>query len=311
MTTAVQVANPQVHELAEGPVWDPVRERLLWVDIRRGLVFSGELRDDGTVDVVDEVAFGGTVGAVAVSAEGDWVVAGGEQLLLRDPAGVVRPGPRILPPGSGRRLNDGKPDPAGRFLVGSLHLEDDDPTEELLAVLDADGTVRVLDDDLTLSNGLAWTADGTRMYSIDTLRRTVYVRDYGARTGAVGPRTTFLTVDDGHPDGMCLDAEEHLWIAMYGLGQVRRYSPAGELVATIEVPAQNVSCVAFAGPRLDTLVITTATQDLTPDQLAELPDSGRLFTATPGVRGLPLPLWSGPSRFRSSAAPDAASAPRG
>jgi sugar lactone lactonase YvrE len=298
----VKVANPQVHELAEGPVWDPVRERLLWVDIPRGLVFEGVLRDDGTVDVVHEVAFAGTVGAVAVAADGEWVVAGGEELLLRGPAGVVRPGPRILPPGCGRRLNDGKPDPAGRFLVGSLHLEDDDPTEELLAVLDTDGTVRVLDDDLTLSNGLGWTADGSRMYSIDTLRRTVYVRDYDARTGAVGPRTTFLTVEQGHPDGMCLDAQEHLWVAMYGLGQVRRYSPAGELVATVDVPAPHVSCVAFAGPDLDTLVITTATQDLRQDQLTRYPDSGRLFTASPGVRGLPQPSWSGSSLFPASPA---------
>lgn len=309
MTTAVKVANPQAHELAEGPVWDPVRERLLWVDIRRGLVLEGVLRDDGTVDVVDEVAFGGTVGAVAVAADGEWVVAGGEELLLRDPSGTVRPGPRILPPGSGRRLNDGKPDPAGRFLVGSLHLEDDDPTGELLAVLDADGTVRVLDDDLSLSNGIGWTADGARLYSIDTLRRTVYARDYDARTGAVGPRATFLTVDDGHPDGMCLDAEEHLWIAMYGLGQVRRYSPSGELVATVDVPAPNVTCVAFAGPRLDTLVITTATQDLDADQLARFPGSGRLFTATPGVRGLPQPLWSGSSRFRTFTAPETTASP--
>lgn len=293
MTTTVNVANPEIHELAEGPFWDPVRHRLLWVDIRRGLVFEGMLEADGAVDIVQRVSFPGTVGAVAVAADGQWIVAGTEELFLCDPSGAVRPGPRVLARRSGRRLNDGKPDPAGRFVVGSLNLTSDDSTEELLAVLDRDGTVRVLDDDLTLSNGLGWTVDGSRMYSVDTLRQTVYVRDYDPRTGAAGPRAPFLTVKEGYPDGMCLDEQEHLWIALWGLGQVHRYSPSGALVSVIDVPAPHVSSVAFAGPRLDTLVITTATQDLTAAQLARFPESGRLFTTVPGVLGLPQPLWSG------------------
>lgn len=92
---------------------------------------------------------------------------------------------------------------------------------------------------------------------------------------------------------MCVDAEDHLWIAMWGKGEVRRYSPDGELVRTITVPAPHVSCVCFAGPHLETLVITTATQDLTEAQLNEFPLSGHLFTVQPGVRGLPQTLWSG------------------
>jgi sugar lactone lactonase YvrE len=138
------------------------------------------------------------------------------------------------------------------------------------------------------------------MYSIDTLRQTVFVRDYDPQTGTAGPREPFLTVDEGYPDGMCLDVDEHLWIAMWGLGQVHRYSPAGGLVSVIEVPAPHVSSVAFAGPGLDTLVITTATQDLTDEQLARFPDSGRLFTASPGVAGLPQALWSGSHTHRPS-----------
>jgi len=293
VTTTVTVANHETHELAEGPFWDPVRQQLLWVDIRRGLVFVGGLEPGGTIEVRERVSFRGTVGAVAVSAGGQWIVAAAEEVLLRDTGGALRPGPRVLPPDCGRRLNDGKPDPAGRYLVGSLSLADESSTQELLAVLDHDGTVRVLDDDLTLSNGLGWSADGSRMYSIDTLRQTVYVRDYDPLTGSAGPRESFLTVERGYPDGMCLDTAEHLWIAMWGLGQVHRYSPAGELVAVIDVPAPHVSSVAFAGPGLDTLVITTATQDLTDDQLARFPDSGRLFTAAPGVSGVPQVLWSG------------------
>ncbi len=285
-----EVASDKVYGLGEGPLWDPVRRRLLWVDITGGMACVGDLRDDGTIRVLERHRFEGTVGAVAVSEEGDLLVAGAEGLFVRHTDGTISPGPRLLPSGSGRRLNDGKPDPAGRYVVGSLRL-DGASTSEVLVQIDHDGTVRVVDNDLTLSNGLAWTADGTQLYSIDTERRTVYVRDYDVATGDTGPRSVALQVDAGFPDGMCLDAEEHLWIALWGRGRVHRYSPAGRLVEVVDVPAPHTSSVAFAGPELDTLVITTATKDLTASQLAEHPHSGRLFTVRPGVRGRPEPLW--------------------
>jgi sugar lactone lactonase YvrE len=295
--TTARMANTETCELGEGPVWDAARNRLLWVDIRRGLVLVGELREEAAVEIVDRVAFAGTVGAVAVAESGDWLVAGGEELLIRSADGAVTRGPRLLPAGSGRRLNDGRPDPAGRFVVGSLCLDGESRTEVLVR-LDEDGGIRTLDDDLTLSNGLAWSADGTRMYSVDTMRRTVFARSYDPATGRVGDRAEFLHLEDGFPDGMCLDAEEHLWIAMWGLGQVRRYSPGGELIAIIDVPAPHTSSIAFAGPDLDLLVITTATQDLTATQLAEFPESGRLFITRPGVRGLRQAPWNGLGRQR-------------
>jgi sugar lactone lactonase YvrE len=290
--TTARPANAETCELGEGPVWDAARNRLLWVDIRRGLVLVGELRDGDEIKIVERVTFGETVGAVAVSESGDWLVAGAEELLIRTSEGTVTRGPRLLPASSGRRLNDGRPDPAGRFVVGSLSLGGASHTEVLVRI-DEDGDIRSLDDDLTLSNGLAWTADGTRMYSIDTLRRVVFARSYEPDTGGVGARTEFLRFEGGFPDGMCLDAEEHLWIAMWGLGRVHRYSPDGELVAIVEVPAPHTSSVAFAGPDLDLLVITTATQELTETQVAEFPESGRLFITRPGVRGLPQTPWNG------------------
>lgn len=288
----VRVAHPQVHELAEGPFWDPVRARLLWVDIRRGRVYSADLSPDGFLEIRDEVALDETIGAVAASATGAWLIAGAERLYVRDAAGVVHPGPRVISGGGSRRLNDGKPDPLGRYLIGSLSLAGPSNQEELLQV-GHDGSIKTIDDDLTLSNGLAWSADGSRLYSIDTERRTVFVRAYDVASGRVGPRSVHLLVDDGYPDGMCMDAEEHLWIAIWGLGRVHRYSPSGELVASIDVPAPHTSSVAFAGPDLDVLVITTATQDLDDEQLEQFPHSGRVFTVRPGVRGLPQPLWAG------------------
>jgi sugar lactone lactonase YvrE len=113
-----RVATDESFDLAEGPVWDPIRERLLWVDIRRGTVLVGELHDDGTISIEDRVQTPGMVGAVAVSQAGDWILAGERGILTRSAGGVISSGPTILAGDSGRRLNDGKVDPAGRFVVG-------------------------------------------------------------------------------------------------------------------------------------------------------------------------------------------------
>jgi sugar lactone lactonase YvrE len=286
-----RVATDEVFVLAEGPFWDPRRGLIRWVDIRRGLVLAGTLESDGGISVVERVALEGTVGAMAPSASGAWICANGDDLVEVVAGEVARRIPVLASSGS-RRFNDGKPDAAGRYLVGTLSLSGPSETEQLLAV-EADGSWRVIDDDLTLSNGIAWSADDSTLYTIDTMRQRVYTRPYDPADGSTGARDVLIELDDGFPDGMCVDADDHLWIAIWGLGQVRRYSPAGDLVQTIEVPAPNTSSVAFAGPLLDTLVITTASDELTPEQLEAHPLSGRLFTFVPGVTGLPQPLWGG------------------
>ncbi|MEO8095518.1 MAG: SMP-30/gluconolactonase/LRE family protein [Pseudolysinimonas sp.] len=297
--TKPAVATEESFDLAEGPFWDPIRQQLLWVDIRTGTVLVGTLNDDGTITPIDRVTFPGSVGAVAVSASGEWIVAGAERILMRSATGEVSEGPRVIPPGTGSRLNDGKPDPAGRFLVGTLRLEGES-THELLALVGHGGEVDVIDNDLTLSNGLAWSADGTTLFNVDTLSRTIFTRPYDPDTGVTGERSTFLQVAEGSPDGICMDVEGHLWLALWGLGLVQRYSPAGELARVFEIPAPHTSSVAFGGPDLDTLVITTATQDLTDEQRVAYPLSGRLFTFKPGVRGVAQSLWRG----SVSASPD-------
>jgi sugar lactone lactonase YvrE len=234
------------------------------------------------------------VGAVAVAADGSLLVAAQERLVVLLPDGTRRDGPRIVPAGERRRLNDGGADPAGRFVVGTLSL--DGPSErEVLVRVAADGRLTGLDDDLTQSNGLAWSADGGTMYSVDTLRRTVFVRDYDAATGTVGERRVHLRVEDGLPDGIALDAADHLWVAVWGAGEVRRYAPDGTLTERLAVPAPHTSSVAFAGDDLRTLVITTAFAELEAEQRRTHPDSGRLFTTRVTVPGLPVPLWAGPA----------------
>lgn len=281
-----RLATDVSHYLSEGPVWDAIRERILWVDIMNGTVHSGRLRADGTIQADERYDFPDTAGAVAVAERGELVVAGRHRLYFRSADGVIRAGVELIS-GDERRFNDGKPDPRGRFVVGTLG-----PGGELLMRVDGD-EVTVLDDDLTLSNGLAWSTDGGRFYSIDTWSKRIHVRDYDAATGATGRRELFAEFEHGAPDGMTTDAEDHLWVAMWGEGCVLRISPAGRIVARIDVPAPHTSCVQFAGPELDTLVITTATEHLTAEQLRAGPLSGRLFTARPGVRGNPPYLWNG------------------
>lgn len=286
-----RVATDDAYVLAEGPFWDSVRGHVLWVDIRRGLVLSGILADDGTIDEVDRIRIDGTVASVAPSAAGSWIVANGDDIVGVE-HGELRHRIAVLGSRGARRFNDGKPDAAGRYLVGTLSLTGPSDREELLLV-ERDGSWRVIDDDLTMSNGIGWSADGTLLYTIDTLRRRVYVRPYDVLTGETGAREVLIELADGYPDGMCVDAEDHLWIAVWGLGQVHRYTPSGELEHVIDIPAPHTSSVAFAGPLLDTLVVTTASDELSDDQLEAHPLSGRLFTVVPGVTGLPQPLWRG------------------
>jgi sugar lactone lactonase YvrE len=274
-----RVATDTGYFLGEGPVWDAARQRLLWVDIMAGDVHEGRLGD--RIEVTRTWSFEKSVGAVAVAADGDLLVAERETLTRVQGDGSRTLIARVLPEGAPNRLNDGAVDPSGRFLVGSLGGD-----REVLVRLE-DGGCTTIDDDLTLSNGLAWSPAGDRFYSVDTLTHAVHVRDYPA-----GPRSTLFTVDDGYPDGLCADAAGNLWLAVWGGGRVECRSAAGELLAVVEVDAPNTSSVAFAGPGLDVLVITTATQDLSPADLAKHPLSGQLFTARVGVPGLPTPYWN-------------------
>jgi sugar lactone lactonase YvrE len=285
---AAVAAGTAVHRLAEGPVWDPDRHRLLWVDIPVGLVHYGRLAADDAVIADGSWSFGDTVGAVAVAAGGELLVAGKESVLRVTPDGARIPVATVLAPG-GHRLNDGAVDPAGRFLVGSLAL-DGSSGRQVLVRLDPGGPT-VLDSDLSLSNGLAWSPAGDRMYSIDTTPRTVWVRDYDAATGATGPRRLAFAIEDGSPDGMCADVDGNLWIAVWGGGRVECRTPDGQLLATVAVAVPHPSSVTFAGPDLDILVITTACEELSAAERVAHPEAGQLFTVRPGIRGLPVPYW--------------------
>ena len=282
-------ATTETYELAEGPVWDAANDRVLWVDILTGRVLSGRLEGE-SIAVTGEQSFGEPVGAVLPAADGRLAVVARERVLFAAEDGAVEAGPVVVPAGARSRTNDAAVDPAGRLLVGT-HPFDGGAGPEILVQLDGD-RVRVLDDDLLLSNVLCWSPDGGTLYSVDTLTATVWARDYDVASGATGPRRVHLSVE-GMPDGMCADTDGNLWIAFWGAGQVRRYDAAGTVIDTVAVDAPHTSSVAFAGPGLRTLVITTAHEDLDADALAAAPASGALFTVEVAARGLEQPLFRG------------------
>ena len=285
-----RVASVPRHVLAEGPVWDGASDTLLWVDIVRGTVFEGVVGAT-TIEMLREWQFDGMVGAAVPGPERGLLVAAQDHLVIVAADGSRRDGPVIVRDPATSRTNDGACDAEGRFLIGTLRF-DEAPGHDQLSRVESDGSVRLLDSDLSISNGLAWSPDGRTLYSTDTIAKTIWARDYDGASGAIGDRRVQLHLDD-HPDGICVDTRGYIWAALWGTGEARAYAPDGELVDVVRVPAPHVSSLAFVGPALDRLVLTTASRDLDDAGLDRYPDAGRLFLADVGVTGAPTYPWSG------------------
>lgn len=285
-------ASVSAFTLTEGPFWDPARSRLLWVDILGGRAFEGSLAH-GRIDETAWQQFAGTCGAVAPTEDGGLLAAAHDRLVRIGADGEAAGHLVLVEDPASRRFNDGTTDPRGRYVVGTAPLGER-TDDERLWVVDVDGSVHVLDDDLSLSNGLAFSPDGSTLYSVDTFRHTVRSRPYDVGSGTAGAWSEHLVIDDGYPDGLAVDAEGFLWVAVYGTGEVRRFAPDGALVDVVRTPhAPQATSVAFAGSDLRTLVITTAQEHMTDADIAEHPASGRLFATRVGTPGLPLAPWRG------------------
>jgi len=188
------------------------------------------------------------------------------------------------------RMNEGGCDPDGRFYCGSMAYDQRSYAGALYR-LDPDGSVHVVLENLTISNGLEWSPDGTRAYYNDTPTQHIDVFDYDGEAGLTGRRPfAEVPAEAGGPDGLTVDEEGGVWVALYGGGAVRRYTPDGVLDEVIEVAAKQVTACTFGGPGLVQLFITTSREGLEP---GEDPLAGSLFRAAVGVTGLPVREFAG------------------
>ena len=281
-------AQPILHSqaaLGEGALWNPETKQLYWVDIegRAFHVFDPATRQDRHFRV------GARVGTVVPLHGGDVLLAlqtGIHQLNTATGQLHLLVNPLTEP---NLRFNDGKCDPAGRFWVGTFDLQQR-PHAGTLYRLDCDGSLHVVLRGITNSNGIAWSLDHRTMYYIDTPTLTVQAFDYDKATGNIANPRVIISIPEGPgvPDGMTIDAEGKLWVALWGGGRVQRFDPAtGAPLMAVQVPAPFTSSCAFGGPGLKTLYITTARGGLTPEQQKQFPFSGDLFAVEPGVRGVP------------------------
>jgi len=291
-------SNPQLlldahAELGEGPAWDARRGLLTWVDIHAGHVhlFDPAGGTDRLIELGEPVgcAVPTRAGGLLIALRsGFWTLrqVQGVALGLSTVTRTLLAAPENLP---GNRFNDGKCDPAGRFLAGSMDDAEQEASGSLYS-LAPDGRLQTLLTGLRISNGLTWSPDYRTFYFIDTPTRLVMAYDYDLDTGRIANPHPVVHVPPelGWPDGMTSDQEGMLWIALWGGAAVTRWDPAtGRMAAAYSLPALNVTSCVFGGPRLSDLYVTSARKGMTPEQLADYPLSGGLFRMATGTRGLP------------------------
>ncbi|MFF8671545.1 SMP-30/gluconolactonase/LRE family protein [Streptomyces sp. NPDC015242] len=282
MTAPYEVAVRAEAELGEGPTWDAAAGRLLWIDILGSRLHTYDpVTGRRTVRRTEQ-----HIGAVKPRA------GGGLVLNLRDGIGLLDPdgGFRWLhrEPVPGRRANDAAVAPDGALWAGTMRY-DEAPGGGTLSRVTGEGAVEVVLDDVTVSNGTGWSPDGRLMYYIDTPTRRIDVFDHA--DGRISGRRTLAEIEEGagFPDGLTVDADGCVWVALWEGGAVRRYTPQGRLDRVIELPVPLVTACAFGGAGLDDLYITTARVGL-----SEPPaPAGSLFVVPGAGKGLAQPAFTG------------------
>ena len=274
--------------LGEGPQWNASEQTVSWVDIEGRTLSAAKLGSRGKLKLIEQRSFDDRIGFAHPLGDGHYLIGLGRCVAISAPDGVVQStGPLVA---EGRRLNDSVIDPAGCLIVGGLSLETAHESNRLLRINSA-GTVDVLDDDLRLSNGLAFSPDGGVLYSIDSLRHGVFRRSYDAATGRSGEREVVATFGDLEPDGMAVDDAGDLWVAVWGGGGIQRIRADGSEANFVEVGPSHVTSLAFSGPGLDVAVVTTSHLLLDDDERRQSPNAGAVVTMALGVTGLLPHLW--------------------
>jgi sugar lactone lactonase YvrE len=278
--------------LGEGPLWRDAERRLYWLDLRGPAIYRFDPVSGRNEALNADLPAG--LGGMAFDGKGRWI--------LVDDAGIHRIDPKsgrrtaLANPEAGRSeniFNDAKVDRRGRLWTGSCNRDWVTPTASFY-MLDRSGRVSIIDRSIGCANGPAFSPDGRRAYWTDSPSREIYGYDIDPETGDVGPRRRFHKFDPGpeQPDGMTVDADGCLWVALWDGWCVAQIRPDGKLERRVKVPVPQPTSVGFGGEGLAQLYITTASLGLSDEQLRAAPLSGHLLVADVGQKGIAEPEFA-------------------
>lgn len=285
VASIVEVLTSERASLGESPLWHRGEQSFCWVDINADRVFR-LAPDSRSAEIVCE---GIKVSALAETADGGLLFVTSEALLAwRDGDLEHLASVNVA---DGTRTNDGKCDPGGRMWFGSMDLRTRDPIGSLY-VFDGD-EVRTVEEGITISNGLGWSADLATMYHVDTVAANLYSYRYDSRSGRVTQREVLVdfTGFEGWPDGLALDVDGNIWVAMYDGWCINVFNESGGRVHVEKLDVQRPTSVAFGGPGLSHLYVTSASQELDEEALLAQPNAGMVLRFEPGTSGLPVGVY--------------------
>ena len=272
-------------QLGEGALWNHQTQEFFWVDIEGKMlhIYNPETKVNRSFPTPSRI------GTVVPSGKESALIALEDGMYnINTLTGDIKLFTKVETDQPENRFNDGKCDPAGRLWVGSMHLEQITGRANLYRI-DHDGTATKMLDSITISNGIVWTKDQKTMYYIDTPTGFIRAYDYDLTTGDISNERIAVEVPTslGYPDGMTIDENDMLWVGLWNGNAVANFNPqTGELIRKIEVPAHNVTACAFGGPNLDVLYITTASVDMSTEEMTKYPNAGSVFMAMPDVKGV-------------------------
>ena len=290
MTQAELALDSKVF-LGEGPLWDTEKKSLWWINIFDGELFCFHPESGENT----RYEMGQQIGTVVLQESGGVAVALENGFYGFDPESSQLE--LIVDPENdkpGNRFNDGKCDPAGRFWAGTMEKVEEQATGALYC-LDGNGNCDQKETGVFISNGIVWTSDQKTMYYIDSPTRKIDAFDYNVETGGLSNKRTAFEIPEGmgYPDGMSIDSDDNLWVALWNGWCVAKFDPvSGELLGRIELPVANVTACAFAGDDLNELYITTARKGNSEEELAKQPHAGSLFHAKVDVTGTTFPKFA-------------------
>ena len=292
MVTATLIETLKVkNTLGEGVIWDAIGAAVWWTDIDGSKLYRYHLADKK----LDHWSTPERLGSFALVADSDYLICGfASGFAYFNPhessnfdSTDLQWLHRVEEDNGGTRLNDGRADRQGRFWAGSM-VESGDPGAGALYCLDQQLQVTSKVSGLTISNGLCWSPDSTLMYHTDTPSRRIHRYDFDVTTGAITNQSCLVRTERGcFPDGSTVDAEGYIWNAQWGASQVVRYSPEGEVDFVLPLPVSQPTCVAFGGPKLDMLLVTSASQGLDAQALLAEPEAGNVFVFQTNITGTP------------------------